>query len=168
MTIELIGMSSGKFDVFKMIADKRERFENLADYKGDALGSRISLPKFNDAPTMLKAGPEAILTVLTRPGIQEANNLLVTFAAAENILIILLFAAGLIYFKKYEFRANLNLILMLLFFSLSVIALIGLTTPVMGTIVRHKSPVMPFLCLIPMLISAEYDRNRKKNTQLTQ
>jgi hypothetical protein len=58
--------------------------------------------------------------------------------------------------------SNRNLFLFCFFFIITFYALIGLTTPVMGAIVRYKAPLLPFFIMIPIIMSGgKISRNRK-------
>jgi len=142
------------FDPVQVVFMKRYNFEAVAQVFSKDMASYIEVPEFtSDWQSVLAAFPEAIASVMFRPYLWESDSLLITFAAIENVLILLAIAIGLIYFNRESAIKNSNLIMFCLFFVFSVFVLIGLTTPVMGAIVRYKAPVLPFLCLIPVLIS---------------
>jgi hypothetical protein len=142
------------FDPVQIVFMKRYNFEAFAQAFPREMASYIEVPSFtSDWHSVLAATPQALSSVLLRPFLWESDSLLITFAAIENVLILLSLAIGLIYFNRESAVKNSNLIMFCLFFVLSVFVLIGLTTPVMGAIVRYKAPVLPFLCLIPVLIS---------------
>lgn len=142
------------FDPVQIVFMKRYNFEAFAQAFPKEMASYIEVPTFtSEWHSVLAAIPQALSSVFLRPYLWESDSLLITFAAIENVLILLSIAIGLIYFNKESAVKNSNLIMFCLFFVLSVFVLIGLTTPVMGAIVRYKAPVLPFLCLIPVLIS---------------
>ncbi len=142
------------FDPVQLVFMKRYNFEAFAQAFPMDMSSYIEVPSFtSDWHSVIAAFPDAISSVLLRPYLWESDSLLITFAAIENVLILLSLAIGLIYFNRESAIKNSNLIMFCLFFVLSVFVLIGLTTPVMGAIVRYKAPILPFLCLIPVLIS---------------
>ncbi len=100
--------------------------------------------------------PIAYSIIKARPYIWESSDLLIILAALENILIFLAFAIGFRYLKWDRMAKNKNLLLFCLCFVLSVFILIGLTSPVLGAIVRYKAAALPFLFLVPLLISNSY------------
>ena len=76
-------------------------------------------------------------------------------AGIENLLIICVLAAGLFYLKPQ------NLVNHDVWYCLSFIVilfvLIGLTTPVLGALVRYKVPALPFLGIL-LLTAASNER----------
>jgi hypothetical protein len=67
-----------------------------------------------------------------------------------------MFAVGLFnYEKKY-----LSFFLFLLMFVLIVYSLIGLTTPVLGTLVRYRVPALPFYMMLCFLM-IDYERLKR-------
>lgn len=149
------------FDPVNIIFMKRMNFEAFADAFPGGMNSYIELPVIDSTwQSILATGPMAAFAVLTRPYIWESESLLITFAAIENVLLIVIIVSGLIYFNAEAFKSNINLILFCLCFATSVYILIGLTSPVLGAMVRYKVPVLPFLCIIPILLSGP---PKKKN-----
>lgn len=145
---------TGSFDPVQIIFMKRMNFEAFADAFPKDMRSYIDIPSFTgDWQSMLIAAPGAMATVFIRPFLWESESLLITFAAIENVIILLCLAIGIIYINPKSVIKNQNLLLFCFFFAISVFVLIGLTTPVMGAMVRYKAPVLPFVCLIPVLLS---------------
>lgn len=145
---------TGNFDPVQIIFMKRMNFEAFADAFPKDMRSYIEVPSFTgDWQSMLKTAPGAMATVFIRPYLWESDSLLITFAAIENVIILICLAIGIIYINPESVLKNQNLLLFCLFFTISVFILIGLTTPVLGAMVRYKAPVLPFVCLIPVLLS---------------
>ncbi|HMT29466.1 MAG TPA: hypothetical protein PKD91_09335, partial [Bacteroidia bacterium] len=144
------------FDPLDVLVMKRLNFEAFADAFPKDMGSYIELPEFNSSwGSIMTAAPVSAFDVLTRPYLWESSSILVALAAIENILLILTLLAGLKFINWELMVKNKNFLLFCVFFVFSVFILIGLTTPVMGAMVRYKAPVLPFLCLIPVLISGK-------------
>jgi hypothetical protein len=142
------------FDPVNIVFMKRMNFEAFADLVPKDMSSYITIPDISsDWLSILKASPLAISVVFMRPYLWESESLLITFAAIENILLILMVAIGFIYFSFVTMMRNINLLLFCIFFVLTVYLLIGITTPVMGAMVRYKVPALPFLALLPILLS---------------
>lgn len=145
---------TGGFDPVQIIFMKRMNFEAFADAFPRDMRSYIEIPSFSgDWQSIITNAPGALATVFIRPYLWESESLLITFAAIENVIILLCLAIGIIYTHPPSLITNQNLILFCLFFAISVFVLIGLTTPVMGAMVRYKAPILPFVCLIPVLLS---------------
>ena len=120
-------------------------------YSRPNAGSYINIPILKPDPmSLIKAIPVALFNVFFRPHPFEIKNVLALLATSENLLLILLFIS-LIYLGKIE-KEKLNLILFLSFSVLSLFIIIGLTTPVIGNLVRYKAPLMPFLGVIFLLL----------------
>jgi len=152
------------FDPVNIIFMKRMNFEAFVDAFPGGMNSYIELPVIDSSwQSMLLSGPIAAFAVLTRPYIWESESLLITFAAIENILLIVIIVSGLIYFNAAAYKKNVNLIMFSVCFVISVYILIGLTSPVMGAMVRYKVPVLPFLCIIPILLSGPPVKKNKIN-----
>ena len=142
------------FDPVEILLMKRMNFEAYANASPIDFGSYIELPEFtSDWGDLITVTPIAFFSVISRPYIWESSSILILFAALENILIFICMAIGLRYIKWDRMAINKNLLLFCIFFIFSVFTLIGLTSPVMGAIVRYKAPVLPFLMLIPLLIT---------------
>jgi hypothetical protein len=113
-------------------------------------GSRINKQPL--APTflgILKKTPEAITTVLFRPHLLEAHNLLMRMAAFENLLICLLMVFCILFFKR---PVSPPLFWLCISFVLILFAVTGLVTPVLGALVRYKMPALPFLAAAMLMI----------------
>lgn len=150
------------FDPMEILFMKRLNFEAYADAFPKDMGSYIELPYFKATwGSILTAAPVAAFSVLTRPYVWEAPSILILLSALENILLMMAFLWGLKNVNWEGVVKNKNYILFCFYFVLSVFVLIGLTTPVLGAIVRYKVPVLPFLCMIPVLISGKKDHAPK-------
>jgi hypothetical protein len=147
------------FDPLQILVMKRYNFESFVDYFQN-VGSYIQLPEITaDWQSIILSAPKAFLIVLTRPFPWESSNLLIIASAIENILIIAILIWGCIKINWSAILKNSNFLLFCLFFTISLFVLIGLTSPSLGAIVRYKVPALPFLCLIPLLISEKTDNN---------
>jgi hypothetical protein len=145
------------FDPVDVLVMKRLNFESFASASPQDFGSYIDLPEFSsDWGDVVTVAPIAAFDVLVRPYIWESSSLLIIFAALENMLLLAAIAIGFRYLKWDRMAKNKNLLLFCISFVLTVFILIGLTSPVLGAIVRYKAAVLPFLILIPLLISNSY------------
>jgi len=109
--------------------------------------SRIYLPLIEDTPlSLLKNIPIAIHNSLLRPVILNKNSLMVTIAAIQDWLLFIYILISLIFSKPFN-RIDWNVVLMCLLYTLIMYLIIGWTTPVLGAIVRYRSPAVPFLLI---------------------
>lgn len=130
--------------IVQTINQKKEDFTQLAiDSKA---GSLIDSPSYENIFDLLLDSPKAFLTTLFRPMIWEVNSLFTLLSSIENILFIGILSLPIIYFKK-PITKELNLVLFNLSFIVFLGVLIGLSTPVLGAVVRYKIPILPFYLL---------------------
>ncbi len=123
----------------------------LIYYDLERAGSMIDIPLvYPSYPSLLRNSPVALLNSAFRPHLLEAKNPLMILSAIESICIMAFLIVCLLFFSK-KFSQN-----HLVYFCLTVTALlfilIGLTTPVLGSIVRYKVPVLPFFLIAFLFI----------------
>ena len=111
--------------------------------------SLIEIPRLGLTPwSIIKNVPSAFFTTLVRPFLTDIHqNPLILLAAIENLLILCFLAFMVFTFKKPD-ESNRGFFWVSIFFIITLFALIGLTTPVLGAIVRYKIPALPFLGFI--------------------
>lgn len=113
-------------------------------------GSAIFVPRITYSfSSFVKLMPIALVNVLLRPLFFDAHSILELLASIENLCFVLLFFVAIYYRQKNS--VDINLVWMCLFIVLSSFMLVGLTTTVLGAIVRYKIPFIPFLLMIPLL-----------------
>ncbi|TND02079.1 MAG: hypothetical protein FD123_4123 [Bacteroidetes bacterium] len=101
--------------------------------------------------SIAKNTPPAIWNSLVRPYPWEAKSAMLVLPALESLLILLL----LVFFlSAFRIRLpNLQLALCCLVFVFLLFAITGLTTPVIGALVRYRIPGIPLLLLALLLLS---------------
>lgn len=112
-------------------------------------GSYFEIPQLeSNFKSVLSAVPNGILNTFIRPLPQKGMSVMVFPAIIENGIILL----GLIFsfpimlkFKNWS-RHN-NVLLFIAFYTLLLFAVIGITTPVAGALVRYKVAALPFLAI---------------------
>jgi NADH:ubiquinone oxidoreductase subunit 3 (subunit A) len=97
-----------------------------------------------DLWSVVKASPEGLFNVLTKPWPSEVNNILFVPAFIENITVIVLLVVALLYCKAIGAN-DWDFVAFCLSFCIILFVVIGLTTPITGAIVRYKIPAIPFL-----------------------
>lgn len=143
----------------KILAQKQHDFiayVNALDY----VGSKIKIPEIEPQMfSIVKTIPNAWFNAFFRPTVFEVDNLMMLMAAAENVLIAVILMLMLAFFNKKNLKNPW------LWFSISfvliVFALSGLTTPVLGALVRYKAPALPFLGLIVLYLT-HWEKLQKK------
>jgi hypothetical protein len=137
-------------DWARLLASRQQEFYRL----GEATGAGSLVNTFVLEPTVWSIAlhiPHALLNVITEPWFLSASSPLAFAAAIENeLLILMLFISA----YCYNGRAHRNgLFLFSAMFVLLAFAVIGLSTPVGGAIVRYKAPLLPFFtgaCMLMM------------------
>jgi hypothetical protein len=152
---------SGYFpNIPDVISQKQNDFINFVNSLNH-VGSMIETPALtSNIFDFTWQGFRGLLVTLFRPHLFEAHNFASLPAALENAVTIGLLAA--IPFIRNK-RFKLKHILFCLSFTAILFALAGMTTPVLGALVRYKIPAQPFLyALLLMSINWELIRNRLK------
>lgn len=105
-----------------------------------------------DMIDVLKNAPWALMNGLIMPPLFEMNKAFSGFILVENLLILSCLLGSFFFLKK---RIPLAVILFCASFIAILFVLIGLTTPVLGALVRYRIPGIPFLILIIGLLADE-------------
>ena len=109
--------------------------------------SKIDIGKLEpDFRSFVRNAPKAFFNVMFRPFLFESKSLLVFTSAIENTFILFFIVFSLLFFKPMS-REEKNVFLFCCSFVLILYVIIGLTTPVLGAIVRYKTPAIPFLLI---------------------
>lgn len=146
--------------VFETLIDKQMQFVDLAITEG--AGSNISPIMFQ--PTALSVAsnsPIAIINVLFRPMIWEADSMIKILAAIENTFFLILLLILIIFpLKSVE---NPAVLWFSLVFAISFFVVIGLATPVLGAISRYRVPALIFYLIgIIQLLDINQIKNKLK------
>jgi len=140
-------------DLVEAICNKQLCFISMSEDLGN-VGSFVYLPPLdNGLASMIVNIPNALYNSFFRPTIFEAKSAMMIFAAIENMLIICVMAIGILFihpknFSNRDVWYNLSYIFILF-------TLIGLTTPVLGALVRYKVPALPFIGITVLLLVNE-------------
>ena len=128
----------------QIIAQKQHDFIGLAKSvnSGSLISDHVLQPNWVD---LLKHAPNAFFQTLTQPRIFEKLSPLTLAAALENVLIYLAIIIA-IFFRKKVKKIPSEILLSIGFFA-GIYILIGLTTPVVGAMVRYKVPALIFLMI---------------------
>lgn len=127
----------------QMLINKQTHAISEANYFN--AGSRIEIPELeNSFESIVQVAATGLWNTLFRPYLTETKNVMMLLSAVENLLVVMLFTAALL-FANWKDPKNDNLLMLLLVFSLTYFALIGMCTPVLGNLVRYKAPLLPVL-----------------------
>lgn len=143
-----------QIDLFEVICNKQHDFIMMV--QGMQVGSYIDIPVLdNGLRSIIANAPRAFATALLRPSVLEHGSAMMVLAGVENLLILCVLAAGLFYLKPRNL-AQPDVWCCLSFITI-LFVLIGLTTPVLGALVRYKVPALPFVGIV-ILASASNER----------
>ena len=149
------------YDLVDTIVNKQHDFINMVNREASYSGSNIEIQELE--PTFASFASclvPAYINTLLRPFITESDSLIKLACSIENIIFLLLFLYMCIRFNRIDAK-KFRFILFTLYFMLILYALIGMTTPNIGALVRYKIPVMPFL-QCSMLMCTNFDRLKKR------
>jgi hypothetical protein len=134
------------FDFISLLVGKQHDFINLA--KTYHAGSAIHMDYLgNNSWSILKAIPLALFHVFTLPWFSHVKSPLYLFSIFENLIFFSLIPLSIFYFEKPN-KSSMKFIVFSLIFMLTLFTIIGLTTPVIGALVRYKMPALPFLFFV--------------------
>lgn len=125
--------------IFKIISNKQQQFLELAEIS--QAKSFIPINQFSTFWKMLLTIPQALYNVAIRPIFPPNWNPFTLMASLEHIVYVGILILPLLFFKKPK---SINLFLFCASFVFLTFTLIGLTTPILGAIVRYKAPLLPF------------------------
>ena len=129
-------------------------------YDQKEAGSRIEIPLLYPSYTsILKNAPSAFLTTVFRPTVFEIKNPMMLMSAFENVFTIIFILLCLVFISKKT--ENRHLIYFCLSIVILLFVLVGLSTPILGAIVRYKIPALPFF-LIAFLLMLDKEKLLEK------
>lgn len=138
-----------KLDFPEAVVIKQQEFLNLGG------NSAVTVHKLE--PTFisfLKNAPQAFGLSTLRPYPSDVRHLLSLAAAVEINLLLLLFFIFLFWRNKIQMNPFLYFCL---FFSFSILMMIGYSVNILGAIVRYRSIVFPFL-IVPLAAAVNWNK----------
>ncbi len=133
----------------EIIADKQRDFINLS--KAFNVNSAIAMDYLKpNLWSFIQATPKALINAFTRPWPTEIKSILFLPPLFENLFIISILILSWFYGKRIEPR-QWKFVIFCLTFSIVLFLIIGLTTPIIGAIVRYKIPAIPFLMISALI-----------------
>lgn len=136
---------------------KLHSFQYLAEWAKS--NSIISIPDIgNSVWSLIKNTPVALWNIFSRPYIWEIKSVIWLPAAVENIVLNASILISIFFLKWNKEKAAISLLC--IFFSITLLILIGLTTPIIGGLVRYKSILLPFLLMF-FIFHFDYFRFKK-------
>lgn len=135
-------------------------------YKIKPANSEVSIKKIEpNFVSVCSVVPFAIANVFFQPTLFSIKNVLQLFSWIENMWLLLLIVIAILFFDK-KILLQKEVLVFCILFALIQFALIGMTTPVVGAMVRYKVTALPFLFTICMLcIDGEKLSKKLKRTK---
>jgi hypothetical protein len=135
------------YNLPEIVATKQHDFINMIS-SSSHVGSKIDIPPLEASfKSFLINTPNALFNSFFRPHIFEMNSLMTIPAVLENLFIILIMILTIIFHKKNSLK-EFPWFWFCISFVLILFILCGLTTPVLGALVRYRTPALPFLFII--------------------
>ncbi|MFH2143781.1 MAG: hypothetical protein ABIJ97_15260 [Bacteroidota bacterium] len=140
------------YDLLGILVNKQHDFINLVNSLRD-VGSYIEIPKLeNNLFSIFVNIPNALFNVICRPHFFDIHNLMVIPAFLENLVIWIFIILSFIFGSKNDLRINSGLMYFCASFSMILFIVTGLTTPVIGALVRYKVPALPFFVIMFIIL----------------
>jgi hypothetical protein len=138
------------FDILETIVRKQHDFIGLVKEVGS--GSFVMPPLLEpEIWSFISLVPYALYITFFGPLIHSPWNALGLISIAENLFFLAFIAMCLIYRSKV-ITAPKGLLLSLMLYVILLSLIIGWTTPVMGALVRYRTPLLPFLLIAGLFI----------------
>ncbi len=149
-----IGKIFPAMDLPQVVVDKQASFFELGKANTSILTDTLS-------PTLksfVSNSPQAFNHVFLRPYFWEGKVLSFLYPLALEVIIYLLAFFVFLFFRNKENSGlDYSFLLFGVFFSISLLLIIGYTTPILGAIVRYRSIYLPFV-LAPILLGINYKK----------
>lgn len=114
-------------------------------------GSYLPIPEIQPTTfSLIKNAPIALANGLFRPYPTEVDNATTLLAFLENIFILFLLILCCFFYKKST-AIKPEVTHLFIAFSVMLIILVGLTTPVSGAIVRYRMPAFLFIAILAVI-----------------
>jgi len=131
--------------IISALSAKQIAFKTLIENEG--ANSAIYLPAFNDFKSIISALPIGLYNVLLRPIYPTNLSPFSLMASLEHICYFILLLMPFFFLRKISISEK-RIVLFSISFILISSSVIGLSTPILGAIVRYKSPLLPFYLIL--------------------
>jgi len=134
----------GTLSPIDMMARKQNDF--LGYFRVQTAESMSAIPELQpDIIGLFKVLPDALTNAFLKPMPWDSLNPLYLASSLENIFLLVLFVFTIVRFRQKRSIADSRFILFLLSFFCAVLLLLGFSCPVIGSLMRFKSPVLVFV-----------------------
>lgn len=158
-----MGKMNNSYNPLKILSQKQNDFITLSELFDT--GSAYQMTSIEPSITsLIKAIPMGAINGFFRPFPNNINNLLQLFPLIENMFLYLMIIY--LFFKIFFLNIKIsqdvkNVLWNSLFFITMLFILTGVSTPVIGALVRYKVPGLLFLIIVINLV---YDQFKKHQT----
>lgn len=151
--VVVLGHFMPEYNVFSLLVSKQHDFIGLALH--EQAGSFIQPFELHaNFVSFASFAPFALINTLFRPFFDDISSPLLILPLLENFVLVLMIILAIVFPLKG--RKNKRIIFFCFFFSLLLFILLGLTTPVLGALVRYRIPGLPFFVIgLLMLIDTK-------------
>ena len=141
------------FEILEILWWKQKDFIGLATmmHSGSFVQPPVLEPTFW---SFVKSGPYALYSSLAGPMFHPGGGGLGLVSAAENGALLLV-AAVLFWHRRAWAQVDKPLFYFCITYVVLLALVIGYTTPVMGAVVRYRTPLLPFLLIAALLVADE-------------
>ena len=140
-----IGLVNPEYNIINILVTKQNDFVNMSIVM--KVNSAFEMaPLTPDFWSIVKAVPEGLINCFTKPWPNELKNPLFLASFFENLLILFALIIAVLFHKSKKDIA-IKFVLFCFVFGLFLYAIIGITTPITGALVRYKVPVIPFILI---------------------
>jgi hypothetical protein len=151
--VVVLGYFFPEYNIFSLLVGKQHDFIGLALHEQAGSFIKPFELRANFASFAVFA-PLALINTLFRPFFGDISSPLLILPMLENCVLILMIILAIVFPLKG--RKNNRIIYFCFFFSLLLFILLGLTTPVLGALVRYRIPGLPFFVIgLLMLIDTK-------------
>ena len=164
LALLIMGNMKSSYNPLKILSEKQNDFITLSELFDTGSAFKMS-PIEPNIISLIKAIPMGAVNGFLRPFPKNINKLLQLLPLIENILLYLLFLylSYKIVFLKIELNKDVkNILWNSLFFISMLFVLTGISTPVIGALVRYKVPGLIFIIIV---INLMYDQYKKHPTK---
>ena len=164
LALLIMGNMKSSYNPLKILSEKQNDFITLSELYDTGSAFKMS-PIEPNIISLIKAIPMGAINGFLRPFPKNINKLLQLLPLIENILLYLLFLylSYKIVFLKIELNKDVkNILWNSLFFISMLFVLTGISTPVIGALVRYKVPGLIFIIIV---INLMYDQYKKHPTK---
>ena len=145
ITAVAIGFINPEYNIINILVTKQNDFVNMSIVM--KVNSAFEMaPLTPDLWSIIKAVPQGLLNCFTKPWPNELKNPLFLASFFENLLILFALIIAILFHKSKK-EIAIKFVLFCFFFGLFLYAIIGITTPITGALVRYKVPVIPFILI---------------------